>query len=99
MFASNGVNQLADADGRRVAVARYTEVKQVLVDGVSAGCDRRHTAVDGVESMGLAEVIGGGLRGTTDTRHLSDSMRLDAVFPCGRDDDVGNLVVATSWTQ
>ena len=64
--AAYGVDKLADANRRRVAVAGYTEVEQIFVDGIGSRGDRGHASVDGVESMGLTEVIRWRFRGAPD---------------------------------
>ena len=86
--ATDGVDELADTDGRRVAVTGHTKVQQVLVDGVGTGGDRGHAAVNSVETVGLAEVVCRGLGGTSNPRHLGDAMGLKAVLPGCCDDDV-----------
>ena len=83
--APHGVRELAQADRRRVAVARDAEVQQLAVGQVGAGQHAGHAAVHGVEAVAGAEEVVGRLAAAADARQLGDAVRLDVEFPAGLD--------------
>ena len=55
--AADHVHELAESDGSGVAVAGDADADQLLVRQHRAGCDRRHPAVHGVESVSASEEV------------------------------------------
>ena len=75
--APDRVNELADADRRRVAVARNAEINQIAIGEIRTGQHRGHASVHSVEAMRLAEKIIRRLRAAADAGKFGDTMRFD----------------------
>ena len=61
--AADGVAELPETDGERIAVTRDADVVEVAVGGVGTHGDRGHAPVHRVETVRTADEIGRGLRG------------------------------------
>src|SRR5262249_8659777 len=72
---------------------------QLLVCQHRTGADRRHPAMDGVESMRRAEEIGRALAGASDARELDHLLRIDAHLEERVDDALGDRVMAAAGAQ
>ena len=88
--APDRMRELAEADGRGIAVAGDAEIDQVAVGEVGAGQDRRHAAVHRIEAVRIAEEIVRRLRGAADAGDFCDAMRLDRQLVAGLDDRGGD---------
>ncbi len=97
--AAHDVRELAEADRGGVAVARDAQVDQLAVGEVRSGQHRGHTAVHGVEAVGVAEEIVGRLRAAADAGELGDAVRLDIELPEGLDQRRRDRVVAAAGAQ
>ncbi len=97
--AADRMGELAEADRGRVAVAGHAEIDQVAVGEISAGQDRRHAAVHGIETVRIAEEIIRRLRRTADAGNLCHAMRLDGELEAGLDDGAGDRIVAAAGAQ
>ena len=95
----HGMSELANTDGRRVAVTRNTNERQLAVRQRSARRHRRHAPVYGVETMGSAEEVVGRLRRAPNARHLRHAVRLDIQFIESLNDGGADGVVATARTK
>ena len=94
--AADGVDELADADRQRVAVAGDADVGQVAVGGVGAGGDGRHAAVRRVEAVGAGHEVGRRLRRAADARQLGDHVRRRVELVERAHDGRGDRVVAAA---
>src|SRR5207249_9588225 len=72
--AAHEMDELADADRARVAVAADADGDELLVRHHRAGADRRHASVDRVEAVRSAEEIRGTLARAADARELHDPL-------------------------
>src|SRR5690606_9309609 len=97
--APDRVHELADADRRRVAVARHAQVDQLAVGQAGAGQHRGHAPVHGVEAVRLAEEVVRRLAAAADARQLGDAVRLDVQLPAGLDDRGRDRIVAATRAQ
>ena len=93
------VHELADADGRRVAVAGDHDAVQGAVGEQSAGGDGGRAPVHGVEAVRLAQEVRRGLRRAADAGDLRDVPRFDAHLPERLDQALGDGVVAAARAQ
>ncbi len=94
--AAHEVDELTDADGGCVAVTGDADGVHGFVGEESAGGDRGHAAVDGVEAEGAGHEVGGGFGGAADAAHLHDALGLDAHVVEGFEDALGDDVVAAA---
>ena len=83
-IAADGVAQVAEADGERIAVAGDADVSQFAIGRVGAGGDRRHASVRGVEAVRAVDEIGRRLRRAADAAQLGDHVRLRSTAPTAR---------------
>src|SRR5262249_2254117 len=97
--APHQVHELADANRARVAVAADANRDQLLVREHRAGADRRHAAVDRVETGRPAEEVRRALARAADARQLDDLPRVDAHLEKRVDDAFRNRVVAAAGAQ
>src|SRR6185437_8682455 len=70
--AAQQVHELADTDGRRVAVAGDANAHHVAVRQDSAGGNGRHATVNGVEAVRESQEVGRRFRRATDARKFRD---------------------------
>ena len=98
-IAAQQVNELAHADGGRVAVAGDAQHRHGVVGQNGAGGDRRHAPVHAVEAVRAAHEVGRALRRAADAAHLHHALRLDAHLEHGVDDALGDGVVAAAGAE
>ena len=72
---AHGVAELTQPDGERIAVPGNSDVGKSAVCRIRTGGDGWHTAMEGVESVGLTEKVGGRLGRTSDPAQLRDPVR------------------------
>ncbi len=93
------VDELADPNRRRIAIAGDADGDEVAVRENSTGRNGRHAAVHGVETMALAQPIGRCFRRAANARELRHLMRLDAIFVEGFDELAADRVVPAAFAQ
>ena len=98
-IAAHAVDELAQADGSRIAVTRDAEVQQIAVGQAGACEDAGHASVHAVEPVRGAQKVVGRFGAAADTRELGYAMRLDVELPAGLDDGGGNGVVPATRAQ
>ena len=97
--ATHAVRELAQPDRRGITVARYPQVDQLAVRKIGAGQHRGHAAVHAVETVRVAEKIGGRLGRAADARELGNAMRRQIEFEAGLDDCGTDRIVAAAGAQ
>ena len=97
--AAHQVDELADADGPRVAVAADADGNHLAIGDRGAGADRRHASVDGVEAVGAVQEVGRRLARAADARQLDDLRRVDPELEERIDDALGDRVVPAPGAQ
>ena len=97
--AAHQVDELADADGARVAVAADADGDHLAVGDDRAGGDRRHAPVHGVEAVRAVQEVGRALARAADARELDDLRRVDAELEERVDDALGDGVVAAPGAE
>jgi len=97
--APHGMGKLADADRRRIAVARDAHVDQVAIGQRGAGKYRGHAAVGSIETVRGAKEVVRRLRRAADARKLGDAMRLDVEVKAGLHHRSTDRVVTATGAQ
>ena len=97
-IAAHQVNELANTDGSRVAIAADTDSKELVIRQHRAGSHGWHTSVHGIKAVGTSHEVRRGLRGAADAAGLDDALGLDTHFVHGVDDALGNSIVAAAGT-
>src|SRR5882724_10538511 len=93
------MDELAHADGGRIAVAADTECDQTAICQNRTGCHRGHASMHGVEAVRTVHEICRAFGGTSDTAHLDDALRLNTHFVHGINDAFGDCVVPAAGTK
>ena len=97
--ATDGVTELAQADGCGISVSGNADINQIVVGQVGAGRHRGHPAVHPVKSVGTAQEVGSGFRGATDTGQFGYPVGGHITLETGLDDGCSDGIVAASSTQ
>ena len=97
--AAQHVDELADADRDRIAVAGDDDAQQIFVGQHGAGGDGRRAPVHAVEAVRHAEEIGGRLGRAADAGELGHAPGLDAHLEEAFDQPLGDGVVAAAGAQ
>ena len=82
--AADGMAQVAEADGERIAVAGDTDVSEFAVGGVSSGGDGGHPSMRGIEAMSATREISRGLPANNRCRSASRSCEHQSRVPTKR---------------
>src|SRR5690606_32832465 len=98
-IAAHGVLELAQTDRSGITVAADTDGVQTAVDDNCAGRHRRHTPVDRVEAVTIAQEIGRSLAAAADATELDDLRLVQVEFPNRVDDALANAVVTAALAQ
>jgi hypothetical protein len=93
------VDELADPDRGRVAVAGDADPDELRVRDEGARRGGRHAAVDAVEAPGAVQEVGGRLRGAADAGELRDLVGRDAHLVEGGDDLLRDDVVPAAEAE
>ena len=97
--APHEVDELADADRCRVAVAGDTQAHQGAVGQQRAGGNRWHPPMHRVESVGAAHEVGRRLRGAADAGELGHALWGDAELEHRFEDALADGVVAAACAE
>ena len=97
--APHQVHELPDADGAGIAVAAHADGDELAIGQQRTRRDRRHAAVDGIESVRCAQEICRALARAADARQLDDLGRVDAHLEERVDNALGDGVVAAAGAQ
>ena len=97
--AAHAMGELAETDGRGIAVAGNAHIDQVAIGEVGARQHRRHAAMHAVEAMAVAQEIVGRLRRAADARQFRHAMRLDVEFEASLDQGCADRIVAAAGAQ
>lgn len=94
--AADGVAELAQAYGCRIAVAAHAQVDQLAVGQVGPGGDGRHAPVHRVEAVRIAQKIRRCFRRTANARQLGQLMGFHRHLEAGLHDGPVDRVVSAS---
>src|SRR4051812_12368745 len=93
------MRELAKADRGRIAVAGDAEIDQVAVGEIGSGQDRRHAAVNRIETVRISEEVIGCFRRAANAGNLGDAVRLDRKLVTGLDYRSRDRVMAAAGAQ
>src|SRR5665213_3994261 len=93
------MRELAEADRRRVAIARHAQINEIAIGEICAGEHRRHAPMHRVKAVRIAEEVGRRLRRAADAGNLGHPMRLDRQLKTGLDDGGRDRVVPATGAQ